>query len=157
VLLSKSIPPGTDIPQPTPTLGSYILTSLLTHPSFNVTIITRASSLSTFEPHQNQNVIKIPDSYPEPELILALKKHDVLIINLTISQTATTQLRIIDAAVKAGVKRIIPSDFAGCAPLQKTQELDFMTRDNATVVEYLKSKEKAGVSWSALKCGLYLD
>jgi hypothetical protein len=66
-------------------------------------------------------------------------------------------LRIIDAAVKAGVKRIIPSDFAGTVPLEKIQELDFFTRDNVTVVEYLKQKEREGVSWSAIKCGAYLD
>jgi hypothetical protein len=55
------------------------------------------------------------------------------------------------------VKRIIPSDFAGNVPLEKTQEIDFFTRDNVTIVEYLKGMEKEGLSWSAVKCGLYLD
>ncbi|KAE9375838.1 isoflavone reductase family protein-like protein [Stipitochalara longipes BDJ] len=142
---------------PTPTLGSYILTSLLRNPNFKITIITRASSPSIFLPHPSQTIIKVPDTYPESELIAALKNQDALVINLPVSHTATTQLKIIDAAVNAGVKRIIPSDFAGCVPLEKTQELDFMTRDNATVVEYLRSKEKDDLSWSAVKCGLYLD
>lgn len=154
---SPMLPTYTDENKPTPKLGSWILTSLLKNPNFKVTVITRASSLSTFAPHPNQTIVKVPDTYPEPDLIAALKGQDAMIINLPVSLTATTQLSIIDAAVKAGVKRIIPSDFAGCVPLAKTQELDFMTRDNITVVEYLKGKEKEGVTWSAIKPGLYID
>jgi hypothetical protein len=152
-----SLPSSTNHEQPTPTLGSYILNSLLRTPNFNITIITRSTSLSTFPPHSSQTIIKIPDTYPEPELIAALTNQDALVINLPVSLTATTQLKIIDCAVKAGVKRIIPSDFAGCVPLEKTQELDFMTRDNVTVVKYLKDKEREGMTWSAIKCGLYID
>jgi hypothetical protein len=99
----------------------------------------------------------VPSTYPEAELLAAFRNQDALVINIPISQTATTQLSIIAAAVKAGVKRIIPSDFAGCVPLDKTIELDSFTRDNFAVVEVLKLAEREGVSWSALKCGLYID
>jgi hypothetical protein len=32
-----------------------------------------------------------------------------------------------------------------------------MTRDNVTIVKYLKDKEREGATWSAIKCGLYID
>jgi hypothetical protein len=99
----------------------------------------------------------VPSTYLEPELLAAFKNQDALAINLPISQTTTTQLSIIAAAVKAGIKRIIPSDFVGCVPLDKTIELDSFTRDNVAVVDVLKLAEREGVSWSALKCGFYID
>jgi hypothetical protein len=61
--------------------------------------------------------------------------------------SAGTQNKIIDAAVKAGVKRFVPSEFGSDTLNSKAKEIlpqDFAGKKGA--VDYLKTKEKDGLT-----------
>jgi hypothetical protein len=78
-------------------------------PKFNVTVVSRSSS--TYEGGEALNVVKV-DFSNHVDLVQALKGQDALIITIsTRPELAPTSLKLIDAAVEAGVKLIIPSEF----------------------------------------------
>lgn len=97
-------------------LGAPLVQSLLksTLPKFNTTVLIRPSSAYTrpegADPEQLK-VIKV-DLNNHADLVHALKDQDALILTMTANQElGTTSLNLINAAVEAGVKLVIPSDF----------------------------------------------
>lgn len=84
-------------------IGPYIVNALL-QANFVVSILTRESSTSTFP----DNVTVYRTDYEEESLLQAFKGQDAIVS--TVATFAThLQVSIINAAVKAGVKRFIPS------------------------------------------------
>jgi len=75
-------------------------------------------------------------------------------------QTASAGLQkgIIDAAVKAGVKRFVPSEFGSDTENEKALEiLPQYFAGKRGAVEYLKTKEKDGLTWSAFVTGPFFE
>jgi hypothetical protein len=74
-------------------------------------------------------------------------------------QALGAQKPLIDAAVEAGVKRFVPSEF-GSNTLEPNalRYLDH-SKLHAEAVEHLKSKEGQGngFSWTAIACGPFFD
>ncbi|EAW15309.1 aromatic alcohol reductase [Aspergillus clavatus NRRL 1] len=138
-------------------LGPHIVSALDTHPRFAVSILARKSSQSIFPSHLP--VYRIADSYPEPELLKAFQGHDVVISTITAQGTGTQQQKaFIDAAVKAGVRRFIPSEFVPDMRNEKALELlPAFVKPKLEVIDYLKSKEKEGLQWTAFVTGLFVD
>lgn len=64
---------------------------------------------------------------------------------------------MIDAAVEAGVKRFIPSDYGSVAENPEAAALDSRKGDCESIVEHLRSKESTGLTWTALITGLFFD
>lgn len=64
---------------------------------------------------------------------------------------------MIDAAVDAGIKRFIPSDYGSVAENPEATALDPRKGDCENVVEYLRSKESYGLTWTAVITGLFFD
>jgi putative NADH-flavin reductase len=89
--------------------GAPILSALLAEPSFNVTILTRASSSATFP--NGIPVRKVSDAFTVEELQEAFSGQDAVVVALNTAPASKDDLtaRIVDAAVAAGVKRLIPS------------------------------------------------
>lgn len=140
--------------QVTASLGSYILAALQCTQEFNITVISRESSNSAFP--ASQKVIKVPDTYPEDDLVRAFRGQDVVILNIAVGiQDPSKQL--IDAAIKAGVKCIIPSDYGSCIATEKTIALFPLAANGAKVIEYLTSADLKGMTWTAVKCGMLFD
>jgi putative NADH-flavin reductase len=78
-------------------------------PKFNVTAVARSSS--TYEGPEALNVVKV-DFNNHADLVQAMKGQDALILTISASpELAPTSIKLIDAAVEAGVKLIIPSEF----------------------------------------------
>jgi hypothetical protein len=102
-----------------------------------------------------QKVIKVPDSYPEDELVDAFRGQDVVILNLAVGIQDPSQ-RLIDAAGKAGVKRIIPSDYGAAANEKSTAVFPFAAK-GAVILDYLAGKEGTGLTWTSVKCGIFFD
>jgi nucleoside-diphosphate-sugar epimerase len=107
----------------TGSVGLPILEALLAEPSFTVTILSRASSKAAFPPIIP--VIRVSDDYTVAELTSAFKSQDAVIIALTTSSVTADgrdglAIRLIDAAVAAGVKRFIPRK----QPRSKSAELN---------------------------------
>jgi hypothetical protein len=88
-------------------VGKWIVTSLL-ESNFNVTALSRAESQSELN-NSAVNVVK-GDYNDAAFLTKALTGQDALVLAVA-SGSLDTQKNLIDAAVAAGVKRIIPSEF----------------------------------------------
>jgi hypothetical protein len=138
----------------TASLGSCILAALLCNPAFNITVISRQSSTAAFP--ITQKVIKVSDTYSKDELVKAFGGRDAVILNLAVGiRDPSKQLN--DAAIKAGVKHIIPSDYGSCVPSEKTIALFPLAADSARVIEYLNEIDLKGMTWTAVKCGMFFD
>jgi len=134
-------------------LGESIINGLRAAQSFNITIISRKSSNSTFP---GFTVHKLSDDYPQDELIAALQGQDAA-IGLLPGKGVQGQLRIIDATVKAGVKRYIPSGFGLNDVFKDVQDLIWTSKDKGDVITYLKEQEATGMSWTAIAMGSWID
>jgi hypothetical protein len=78
------------------------------------------------------------------------------VVNAITSLSVSEQHRIIDAAVEAGVKRYVPSEFGLNNLNPKAQALSPVFKEKGDVQLYLKSKESAGLSWTSFACGMWL-
>jgi saccharopine dehydrogenase-like NADP-dependent oxidoreductase len=103
--------------QVTASLGSYVFAALLSNPDFNVTVVSHESSNSIFP--SMQKAIKVPDSYSDDALVEAFRGQDIVIPNLAVGIEDPSK-QLVDAAVKAGVKRITLSDYGSTSSNENT-------------------------------------
>lgn len=134
-------------------LGAEVLKALQSETSFILSILTRKSSESIYLPQIK--VHKISDDYPLPELTEAFTGQDAIISTLP-GQLSTIHIRLIDAAVEAGVKRFIPSEFGNntCAAASDFVPLYGI---KAKVIECLRTRESTGLTWTAIHTGQFFD
>jgi hypothetical protein len=133
--------------------GSELFAALQSEASFSLSVLTRKSSKSTFP--ANIKVHTLDDDYPISQLVEAFAGQDALVSALP-GRPYTVHLRIIDAAIQAGVKRFIPSEYGNntCAA---ASEFVPLYEDKAKVIAYLKSKESTGLTWTAVHSGQFFD
>lgn len=140
-------------------LGSLILKHLLASPAqFKVTVLTRESSSagSSNAFPSSVTVRKIADDYPPAGLVEAFTGEDVVIS--AISMTGMhLQYRFIDAAVEAKVKRYFPTEFGLDELPDWLVELRPMFRIKHDVRDYLATKEKDGLEWTAIVCNVFFE
>jgi uncharacterized protein YbjT (DUF2867 family) len=129
-------------------LGPSILQALSNDPTFTVSVLVRQGSKSTYPPHIK--VLKVNESWPEDELVNALKGQDA-VVQIVLPPDIQKHKTLIDAAAKAGVKRFIPSEFG--TVVKKVPRFGLKRE----VADYLRSKEKNGLSWTALVTGIFFD
>lgn len=67
------------------------------------------------------------------------------------------QKKYIDAAITAGVKRFIPSEFSSNTPSPAVVQLLPLFGLKKEVLEYLKTKETSGLTWTAIVTALLFD
>ena len=136
--------------------GAPILAALTADQTFKVSVLTRASSTTTFPP--SVTIHKVPDDYPLLDLIAAFQGQDAVIS--TVSRLSMeAQKRMIDAAVQAGVKRFIPSEFGGDVDNEKAAALlpEFMD-GKKSVLDYLKGKAQEGrITWTGIATGPFWE
>lgn len=63
----------------------------------------------------------------------------------------------VDAAVEAGVKRFLPSEFGINGQSQAVKKLTPFFAVKQELLDYLVEKEKDGLSWTAVICGVLFD
>lgn len=100
-------------------------------------------------------IYTINDDYPDTQLIEAFTGQDALVSALP-GPKSSIHLRMIDAAIKAGIKRFIPSEFGNNTCVAASESVPLYT-DKAKVVAYLKSMESTGLTWTAIHTGQFLD
>jgi nucleoside-diphosphate-sugar epimerase len=133
-------------------LGSAILKELIKSGLFDLTVLTR-SQIHTFPPEVN---VKIVDYSSLPSLTEALTGQDALVSSLA-TLAVPTQKLLIDAAVAANVKRIIPSEF-GCDLKNPLARALPVYAGKVQIEEYLKSLAISGsISYTIVYCGPFLD
>ncbi|KAL4902708.1 hypothetical protein BDW74DRAFT_180410 [Aspergillus multicolor] len=137
-------------------LGSNLLTSLLSEPSFTVTVLTRQSSRSLASLQASgAKILTIADTYPSEDLIAAFTGQDA-IVNAITSFSVSEQIKFIDAAIAAGIKRYVPSEYGLDNNTPKARELSPVFKEKGEVQDYLRKKEGSGLSWTSVACGMWI-
>ncbi|MCJ1399774.1 hypothetical protein MMC11_002977 [Xylographa trunciseda] len=138
------------------TLGPSILHALLSADGFTITVLSRASSKSTYP--ASVRVASISDNPPDKELVDTLRGQDALVVAFT-GSISDLQIRLADAAAQAGVKRFIPADFGSCdssSPLALDLVPLYRTKQN--VRQHLQQlASRSNLSWTSLVCGHFFD
>ncbi|KAK1996280.1 NmrA-like family protein [Colletotrichum falcatum] len=138
----------------TGSIGSFVLAGLETQSNFTVTLLQRSSSKAKLPSHLK--TITIADTYPTEELVQAFANQDV-VVNCMTSLSVADQFRMIDAAVVAGVRRYVPSEYGLNNMRPDAQALNSVFHDKGKVQEYLRSKADEGVlEWMSISCGMWM-
>ncbi|KAJ6007632.1 isoflavone reductase family protein [Penicillium herquei] len=133
--------------------GTEVLAALQREDAFNLSILSRKSSKSIFPP--GIKVKQVDDDYPLHQLLEAFQGQDALVSTLP-GRPYTVHMRMIDAAIQAGVKRFIPTEY-GNNTCTAAAELVTLYEGKAKVATYLKSKESTGLTWTAIHTGQFFD
>ncbi|KAI3321770.1 NAD(P)-binding protein [Xylariaceae sp. AK1471] len=134
-------------------LGSHIVSSL-SSAGFKVTVLGRSRpTTSSIIP---SNVRVLQSDYTFSSLVDAFKGQDA-VVSVIATLSVPQQLSIIDAAVAAKVKRILPSEFGADTSVENEDAMAAVLKGKQEVVKYLATKEAAGLSWTALCTGAWVD
>ncbi|GJP89897.1 nmrA-like family protein [Aspergillus niger] len=142
-----AIPTKVTIIGATGLIGQIILKALSSDANITVTVLSREESSNTIEFPTGVIVHKIDFSPSSLESLL--RGQDVLIS--AVGGTAfTEQKKFIDAAIEAGVKRFIPSEFSTSSEDDAVIQLLPLFQQKRDIINYLKAKEEKGLSWTAI-------
>lgn len=132
--------------------GKIIIDGLLSSTKFNITVLSRKESKATYP----QGITVRTTDFSETDLVSALQGQDVVISALGVEGFGQQQT-IVDAAARAGVKRFLPSEFSASSEDPAVLGLLPIFKQKKTLLDYLKSKEKDGLTWTGLATGLLFD
>ncbi|KAJ6058175.1 uncharacterized protein N7446_007758 [Penicillium canescens] len=139
-------------------LGPHLVSAIDSDPHFQVSILSRDSSdCSKFPQHIAVHRVNNYDA-SDTNLVKILTGQDV-IISAIATQAVLQQKAIIDAAVKAGVKHFVPSEYGHDTRNERAAQLlppCFFTHKKQ-IVEYLQSKETEGLKWTAFVTGPFFE
>jgi saccharopine dehydrogenase-like NADP-dependent oxidoreductase len=140
-------------------LGPHLVSAFDTDPHFQVSILSRASSdCSRFPSHIPSYCVGENYDTSESELVELLRGQDA-IISAIAAQAVQQQKTIINAALKAGVKYFVPSEFGHDTRNEQLAQLlpPFLVTQKRQIVEYLQSKEVEGLKWTAFVTGPFFE
>ncbi|KAJ5831691.1 hypothetical protein N7474_000002 [Penicillium riverlandense] len=133
-------------------IGKIILDGLVTSAQFTITVISRKESEATFP----SDVVVHKTDFSGAGLEAALKGQDA-VISVVGAAGFGEQKKIVDAAIRAGVKRFIPSEFSASSQNEAVLHLLPLFGQKKELVEYLKTKESGGLSWTGIATSLLFD
>ncbi|CAG8947966.1 unnamed protein product [Penicillium salamii] len=135
------------------TLGTVVLKKLLEAGKFNVTVIRRAGSISSF----SANVKVVDVDYSSLESLKSAFEGQDAVISLVPTFAADTQKAFVDASIEAGVSRFIPSEFSANLANQKARTLPVFV-PKVKLQEYLIGKAKdTDLTYTFIYGGGWLD
>ena len=135
-------------------IGHHIAKTLSEDSSFELSILSRAGSKSTYP--SNTKVITITGNPTHDDYVQALQDQDAVVSGLGF-EGKPTEKALIDAAIEAGVKRFLPSEYGVDNTNPAASALSPVFKRKADVIEYLKSKEGTGLTWTAVPTGMWLE
>lgn len=135
-------------------IGSIILSSLLASSQLQVTALSREGSTSTIPSHPNLRTIQT--KYDLASLTKAFSGQDAVISAVGAGGLGDQKV-FVDAAVAAGVKRFMPSEFSVNTLSPAVRDLVPLFEAKLQLLEHLKSKKNTGLSWTGLAAGLLFD
>ncbi|PVH93988.1 NAD(P)-binding protein [Periconia macrospinosa] len=133
-------------------LGPHVLEALLESSSFNVTALSRQGSNSTYP----SGVKVVHADYSSQDSLTAAFKGQDAVLSFVGVQGFKDQQRLIDAAIAAGVKRFIPSEYGGNTRDERVLSQITIAALKVNAVKYLQSKEDQ-ISWTAIITGIFFD
>ena len=119
-------------------LGPTILRELLAN-RFQVLLLTRKGSNSANIFKNIENVIIAEVNYQNVQALANVLQGSEVVVSTISNAGLDLQLRLIDAAVSAGVKRFIPSEFGADPEQERNKTLPFYLKKLRTL-DYLKRK-----------------
>lgn len=146
----------------TGTLGAPVLKALKAS-EFNISVLNRQTSKSVYP---KTKVITIPDDLDVDTVAQALRENQIDALIITIAGShVESQKKLIDAAFKGGVKRVMPAEFGSCDSADdKTNEILPLMKGKKVVREYLLSMEgkergngEGKLTWTSLVTGHFFD
>lgn len=139
--------------QGTGTIGSIILSALQSSPILEVSVLSRASSTASFP--ASTPVIRA-DFDSEDDLVRAFKGQDA-VVSAVGGAGFSLQKTFINAAIKAGVKRFLPSEFSANTRSDAVRDLVPVFGAKQEVLNLLKEKESTEFTWTAVAVGPLFD
>ncbi|KAH8592821.1 putative isoflavone reductase like protein P3 [Bisporella sp. PMI_857] len=138
----------------TGTLGKPVFDALVNSNKFNLTVVTRSSSKSTFP---DSVTVKTADYSSVDSVATAFQGQDA-VVSLVGNQGFEGQTVLIDAAIKAGVKRFLPSEFGSNIANPNTAQLPIFGHKVA-IRKYIEEKAAANkdFTYSYVINGPFLD
>lgn len=125
----------------------------LVNAGFQVSVLTRSRKPGAYA--SNINVFEV-DFNSVKSLTAALKGVDAVVSTVG-GAAVDNQTVLIDAAIAAGVKRFIPSEFGNVTTNPKLEKFPIYS-STFNIRNYLQEKAAAGeLSWTVLACGAFLD
>jgi len=116
-----------------------------------ISILTRKNSDAEFP--AAFNVIRT--DYSPPSLEQSFKGQDV-VVNLLPPESTVSHENVIDAAVKAGVKRFFPSEYGVRSSHPAFAEGPVITKKKRLIAKHLE-KTQDRMSWTGLLCNPWID
>ncbi len=136
--------------------GTFIVEALLKTGKHNVTAITRADGKGTMPSGLHE--IKKVDYSSHSSLVSALKGQDVLIITMAVMAPKDTQTKLIDAAVEAGVRWVMPNEWGGDLNSNEGLQKDtFLGEPSKAIRAYIEKVGGETTHWVGLACGFWYE
>lgn len=134
-------------------LGPSILNVLLASNLFSITVLTRPTSKHQFP----SNVTVLPVDYSShASLTTALTGQDA-VIALFGAESADLQLPLLDAAIAAGVRRFIPSDFGSDTHNELVKSLPVFAKKIEVQNAVVERAAKGLIEYTQIINGPFLD
>lgn len=134
-------------------LGKVVLERIIASGKFNITVLRRQGSSAKFD--SNVKVVDV-DYNSASELTAALKGQDALVSTVG-TPFLQGQTRLVDAAIAAGVKRFLPSEFGSNLDFPNTRSLPVFAH-KVEVQDYLIEKSKTtDLTYSLVYNSAFLD
>ena len=131
-------------------LGRPIISELLKG-GYNVTALTREG-----RPDDSQANSTLRTDYSTESLRKEFQGQDA-VVSATSTFSTDQQNRLIDAAIAAGVKRFLPSDYGFDTSDIEVVNLVPPASGKVDTIAYLRAKEDQGLSWTSVSCGALFD
>ncbi|KAI1808705.1 NAD(P)-binding protein [Daldinia bambusicola] len=133
-------------------LGAPVFEQLL-KTDFQLTVLTRKGSNHTWP---SNVTVKEVDYNSVDSLTEALQGQDAVVSTIT-SESVGLQSNLVDAAVKAGVKRFIPSDFGSNTFNEKAAKLPCYIPKVQIRERLEKAAAESDLTWTVVINGIFLD
>ncbi|KAF4976005.1 hypothetical protein FZEAL_7261 [Fusarium zealandicum] len=134
-------------------LGSHVFNKFVESGKFNIRVLKRAGSESTFP--EGTDVVEV-DYASVDSLKSALKGQDVVVSTLT-TLAAATQDTLIDAAVAAGVQRFIPSEFGSNLDVPSVRKLPLFSAKVTIQDKLIELSKSSKISYTFVYNSIFLD
>lgn len=122
---------------------------------FNVSIVTRnASNVS-----DSAKFKTVQSDYSYDSLVNAFAGHDAVISAVSVGPAIIAQKTMIDAAVVAGVKRFVPSEYGSSSIENPLEDFRKLMKPKTDIIEYLRKtgSENPSFTWSCVSTGACID
>jgi hypothetical protein len=133
-------------------LGPSVLDAFLKESSFNTTVLSREGSTSTFP----SGVKVIRADYDSLDSLTSAFKSQDAVLSIVGGSALGDQNKLIDAAIAAGVKRFLPSEYGSNTIDERARKIVPVFEAKFGTVNYLKTKEKE-ISWTSIVTGPFFD